>query len=79
MEVHMTLVDDLQELSRADLQDLCRTHDVTVNLNGDKRALALAAVEQLVSEAIMLWWVSRELDGAMIDHAAAVAGGMRRS
>jgi hypothetical protein len=42
----MTLVDDLQELSRADLQDLCRTHDVTVNLNGDKRALTLAAVEQ---------------------------------
>jgi hypothetical protein len=79
MEVHMTLVDDLQELSRADLQDLCRTHDVTVNLNGDKRALALAAVEQLISEAIMLWWVSRELDGAMIDHAAAVAEGMRRS
>jgi hypothetical protein len=46
IEVHMTLVDDLQELSRADLQDLCRTHDVTVNLNGDKRALTLAAVEQ---------------------------------
>jgi hypothetical protein len=79
MEVHMTLVDDLQDFSRADLQDLCRTHDVTVNLNGDKRALALAAVEQLISEAIMLWWVSRELDGAMIDHAAAVAEGMRRS
>ena len=75
----MTLVDDLLELSRPDLQDLCRTHDVTITLNADKRVLASAAVQQLNTEAIMLWWVHRELDGAMIDHAAAVAEGMRRS
>ena len=52
---------------------------MTITLNADKRALASAAVQQLNTEAIMLWWVNRELDGAMIDHAAAVAEGMRRS
>ena len=67
----MMLINDLLELSRPDLQDLCRTHDVTITLNADKRALASAAVQQLNTD--------RELDGAMIDHAAAVAEGMRRS
>jgi hypothetical protein len=40
---------------------------VQVNLNADQRALASAAVEQLSPELILMWWVSRELDGAMID------------
>ena len=75
----MMLIDDLLELSRPDLQDLCRTHDVTITLSADKRALASAAVQQLNTEAIIFWWVNRELDGAMIDHAAAVAEGMQRS
>jgi hypothetical protein len=38
---------------------------VQVNLNADQRALASAAVEQLSPELILLWWVNRELDGAM--------------
>jgi hypothetical protein len=79
MEVHVTLIDDLQELSRPDLQDLCRTQEVRVNLNTDQRALASAAVEQLSPELILLWWVNRELDGAMIDLGAAISGGMKRT
>ena len=75
----MTLIDDLLELSRPDLQDLCRTREVRIDLNTDRRTLASAAVEQLSPELILLWWVNRELDGAMIDHGAAVAEGMRRS
>jgi hypothetical protein len=77
MEVHMTLIDDLLELSRPDLQDLCRTQEVRVNLNADQRALASAAVEQLSPELILMWWVNRELDGAMIDLGAAISGGMK--
>jgi hypothetical protein len=75
----MLLEDDLLELSRRDLQNLCRTHDVQVDLNAEKRMLAGAAVEQLNTEAILLWWVDRELDGAMIDHGAAIAHGMNRT
>ena len=59
----MTLIDDLLELSRPDLQDLCRTQELQVNLNTDRRALASAAIEQLSPELILLWWVNRELDG----------------
>ena len=32
-----------------------------------------------VSELILLWWVNRELDGAMIDLGAAISGGMKRT
>ena len=42
-------------------------------------ALACAAVEQLSPELILLWWVNRELDGAMIDLGAAISGGMKRT
>ena len=75
----MILIDDLVELSRPDLQDLCRTQEVRVNLNADQRALACAAVEQLSPELILMWWVNRELDGAMIDLGAAISGGMKRT
>jgi hypothetical protein len=27
----------------------------------------------------LLWWVNRELDGAMIDLGAAISGGMKRA
>ena len=67
----MMLIDDLLELSRPDLQE--------VNLNADQRALASAAVEQLSPELILMWWVNRELDGAMIDLGAAISGGMKRT
>ena len=79
MKVHMILIDDLLELSRPDLQDLCRTQEVRVNLNTDRRALASAAVEQLSPELILMWWVNRELHGAMIDLGAAISGGMKRT
>ena len=75
----MSLIDDLLELSRPDLQDLCRTQEVRVNLNADQRALASAAVEQLSPELILMWWVNRELEGAMIDLGAAISGGMKRT
>jgi len=79
MEVHMTLIDDLLDLSRPDLQDLCRTQEVRIDLNTDRRTLASAAVEQLSPELILLWWVNRELDGAMIDLGAAIPVGMKRT
>jgi hypothetical protein len=60
-------------------RSLCRTHEERVNLNADRRALASAAVEQLSPELILLWWVNRELDGAMIDLSAAISGGMKRT
>ena len=83
----MILIDDLLELSRPDLQDLCRTQELQVNLNTelqvnlntDRRALASAAIEQLSPELILMWWVNRELDGAMIDLGAAISGGMKRT
>ena len=75
----MTLIDDLLELSRPDLQDLCRTREVRIDLNTDQRALASAAAGQLSPELILLWWVNRELDGAMIDLGAAISGGMKRT
>jgi hypothetical protein len=78
MEVHMILIDDLLELSRPDLQDLCRTQEVRIDRNADQRTLACAAVEQLSPELILLWWVNRELDGAMIDLGAVISGGMKR-
>ena len=77
--VPMILIDDLLHLSRPDLQDLCRTQEVRINLNTDQRALACAAVEQLSPELILMWWVNRELDGAMIDLGAAISGGMKRT
>jgi len=49
------------------------------DLNTDRRALASAAVEQLSPELILVWWVNRELDGAMIDLGAAISGGMKRT
>ena len=73
------LIDDLLELGRPDLQDLCRTQEVQVNLNAHQRTLASAAVEQLSPELILLWWVNRQLDGAMIDLGAAISGGMKRT
>ena len=75
----MSLIDDLLDLSRPDLQDLCRTQEVRVNLNTDQRALASAAVEQLSPELILMWWVNRELDAAMIDLGAAISSGMKRT
>jgi len=75
----MILIDDLLELSRPDLQDLCRTQELQVNLNTDRRALASAAIEQLSPMLILMWWVNSELDGAMIDLGAAISGGMKRT
>jgi hypothetical protein len=55
------------------------SRQLRIDLNTDRRALACAAVEQLSPELILLWWVNRELDGAMIDLGAAISAGMKRT
>src|SRR5829696_3805835 len=68
---HLALTDCIGNLLRGEVSSANAGRINIVMLQGCRPAPSIVW--------IMLWWLSRELDGAMIDHAAAVAGGMQRS
>ena len=59
----MSLIDDLLELGRPELQDLCRTQEVQDQPECRSTCARLRCSRAIEPELILIWWVNRELDG----------------